>query len=109
MSSVAGAAGILAAAADELSLTSYLEPRAIPNLFQGGKVTSGLSSLRLVEGSSNGGDDVGAGMGKSGGVPDDGASDLVWESMMGGVMVVNGVVVEKESEAVVMTMGKVRW
>ncbi|GKF57074.1 hypothetical protein Tco_0170611, partial [Tanacetum coccineum] len=37
----------------------------------------------LVEGSSNGGDDVGANMGKSSGVPDDGASDLVSESIMG--------------------------
>ncbi|GJR81166.1 hypothetical protein Tco_0151951 [Tanacetum coccineum] len=43
-----------------------------------------MSSLWLVEGSSNGGNDVEAGMGKCGGVPDDGASDLVWESMMGG-------------------------
>nr|GFD58313.1 hypothetical protein [Tanacetum cinerariifolium] len=41
----------LAAAADELSPTSYLGPRAIFNLFRGGKVTSGLSSLRLAEGS----------------------------------------------------------
>ncbi|GKA10678.1 hypothetical protein Tco_0690111 [Tanacetum coccineum] len=71
----------LAAAADELSPTSYLGPRAIPNLFRGGKVTSGLSSLRLVEGSSNGGDEVGTDMGKGGGIPDDGASDLPNERM----------------------------
>ncbi|GKB13051.1 hypothetical protein Tco_0846974 [Tanacetum coccineum] len=64
--------------------TSYLGPRVIPNLFRGGKVTSGLSSLRLAEGSSNGGDEVGIGMGKGGGIPDDGASDLVGESMKGG-------------------------
>ncbi|GJW37799.1 hypothetical protein Tco_0060719 [Tanacetum coccineum] len=36
-------------------------PRAIPNLFRGGKVTSGLSSLRLAS-SSNGGDEVGTDM-----------------------------------------------
>ncbi|GJR86685.1 hypothetical protein Tco_0210696 [Tanacetum coccineum] len=35
----------LAAAADELSPTSYLGPRAIPNLFRGGKVTSGVGIL----------------------------------------------------------------
>ncbi|GKF05224.1 hypothetical protein Tco_0035892, partial [Tanacetum coccineum] len=46
--------------------------------------TSGLSSLRLAEGSSNGGDEVGTDMGKSGGIHDDGASDLVGESMKGG-------------------------
>nr|GFC14385.1 hypothetical protein [Tanacetum cinerariifolium] len=46
------------AAADELSPTSYPGPRAIPSFFQGGKVTSGLSSLRLAEGSCNGGDEV---------------------------------------------------
>nr|GFB17800.1 hypothetical protein [Tanacetum cinerariifolium] len=39
-----------------LSPTSYLGPRAISNLFQGGKVTSGLSFLRLAEGSYNGGE-----------------------------------------------------
>ncbi|GKE51371.1 hypothetical protein Tco_1486527 [Tanacetum coccineum] len=55
----------------------------LPNLFQGGKVTSGLSSLRLAEGSSNGGDEVGTNMGKGGGIPDDDASDLVGESMKG--------------------------
>ncbi|GJR14168.1 hypothetical protein Tco_0796820 [Tanacetum coccineum] len=59
------------AEADELSRTSYLGPRAIPNLFRGGKVTSGLSSLRLVEGSRNGSDDVGAGYGLAGGGGDD--------------------------------------
>nr|GFD39729.1 hypothetical protein [Tanacetum cinerariifolium] len=40
----------------ELSPTSYLGPRAISNLFRGGKVTSGLSSLQLAEGSCNGGE-----------------------------------------------------
>ncbi|GJR87648.1 hypothetical protein Tco_0517588 [Tanacetum coccineum] len=43
----------------------------------------GKSSLRLVEGSSNGGDEVGTDMGKGGGIPDDGASDLVWDSVKG--------------------------
>ncbi|GKF72057.1 hypothetical protein Tco_0208171, partial [Tanacetum coccineum] len=42
-----------------------------------------MSSLRLVEGSSNGGDEVGTDMGKGGDIPDDGASDLVEESMKG--------------------------
>nr|GEV90586.1 hypothetical protein [Tanacetum cinerariifolium] len=58
----------LAAAADELSPTSYLGPRAISNLFRGGKVTFGLSSLRLAEGSCNGGQGGGAGanMGEGG-------------------------------------------
>ncbi|GKD24378.1 hypothetical protein Tco_1230592, partial [Tanacetum coccineum] len=65
-----------AAATYELSPTSYPGLRAIPNLFRGGKVTSGLSSLRLAEGSSNGGDEVGTDMGKGGGIPDNGASDL---------------------------------
>nr|GFD52082.1 hypothetical protein [Tanacetum cinerariifolium] len=37
------------------SPTSYLGPKAISNLFRGGKVTSGLSSLRLAEGSCDGG------------------------------------------------------
>ncbi|GJT32764.1 hypothetical protein Tco_0118080 [Tanacetum coccineum] len=41
----------------------------------------GLSSLRLAEGSSNGGDEVGTDMGKGGGIPDDGALTL-----MGGVV-----------------------
>nr|GFD63609.1 hypothetical protein [Tanacetum cinerariifolium] len=45
----------LAAAVDELSPTSYLGPKAISSLFRGGKVTSGLSSLRLAEGSCDGG------------------------------------------------------
>nr|GFD56422.1 hypothetical protein [Tanacetum cinerariifolium] len=45
---------------------------------------SGLSSLRLVEGSCNGGDEVGADTGKGGGILDEGASDLVGESMKGG-------------------------
>ncbi|GJX09440.1 hypothetical protein Tco_0199299 [Tanacetum coccineum] len=79
----------LAVGADELSPTSYLGPRAIPNLFRGGKVTSGLSALWLVESRCKGGDEVGSGMGKSGrvpdgGVPDDGVSALVWESMICG-------------------------
>nr|GFD18389.1 hypothetical protein [Tanacetum cinerariifolium] len=59
----------LAAAADELSPTSYLGPRAISNLFQGGKVTTGLSSLRLAEGSCDGGGlrgGAGANMGEGG-------------------------------------------
>ncbi|GJW71920.1 hypothetical protein Tco_0128837 [Tanacetum coccineum] len=51
----------LAAAADELSPTSYLGPRAIPNLFRGGLIGP-----------------------RGGGIPDDGASDLVGESMNGG-------------------------
>ncbi|GKF06745.1 hypothetical protein Tco_0037413 [Tanacetum coccineum] len=50
-------------------------PRVIPYLFRGGKVTSGLSSLRLAEGSSNGGDEVGTDMGKGGGIPEDGGGD----------------------------------
>ncbi|GKG25748.1 hypothetical protein Tco_0398894, partial [Tanacetum coccineum] len=86
---------------------SYLGPRAIPNLFRGGKVTSGLSALRSVESRCKGG------------VPDDGVFGLVWESMICGggewevrvvilvVVILSGVVVEKESEAMVMTMGKV--
>ncbi|GKF16068.1 hypothetical protein Tco_0057530 [Tanacetum coccineum] len=41
-----------------------------------------MSSL-LPQGSSNGGDEVGTDMGK-GGIPDDGESDLVEESMKGG-------------------------
>nr|GEZ89137.1 hypothetical protein [Tanacetum cinerariifolium] len=48
----------LAAAADELSPTSYPGPRAIPSLFRGAD--------------------------KGGGIPDEGASDLVGESMKGG-------------------------
>ncbi|GKG13218.1 hypothetical protein Tco_0350178, partial [Tanacetum coccineum] len=101
--------GLAAAAADELSPVSYLGPRVIPNLFQGGKVTSGMSSLRSVESKCKGS------------VPDDGASGLVWESMMGGgngseweVLVMIRVVVARESEVVVvkvsgevvMTMGR---
>ncbi|GKB57231.1 hypothetical protein Tco_0913417 [Tanacetum coccineum] len=43
-----------------------------------------MSSLRLAEGSSNGGDEVGTDMGKGGGIPNDGASGLVGESMKGG-------------------------
>ncbi|GKG14187.1 hypothetical protein Tco_0353787, partial [Tanacetum coccineum] len=74
----------LAVGADELSPTSYLGPRVIPNLFRGGKVTSGPSALQSIESRCKGGDEVGSGMGKSGGVRDGGASDLVWESMMGG-------------------------
>ncbi|GKE26971.1 hypothetical protein Tco_1442355 [Tanacetum coccineum] len=79
----------LAAAADELSPTSYLGPKAKHNLFRGGKQTSGLSAPWSVEGSSKDGDEVGNGMGKSGGVPDGGVPDggvsaLVWESMIYG-------------------------
>nr|GFD37647.1 hypothetical protein [Tanacetum cinerariifolium] len=33
-------------------------PKAISNLFRGGKVTSGLSSLRLAEGGCDSGDEV---------------------------------------------------
>nr|GFD44040.1 hypothetical protein [Tanacetum cinerariifolium] len=51
-------AGLAVAAADELSPTSYPRPRVIPSFFRGGKVTSGLSSLRLAEGSCSGGDEV---------------------------------------------------
>ncbi|GJV79688.1 hypothetical protein Tco_1515558 [Tanacetum coccineum] len=43
-----------------------------------------MSSLRLAEGSNNGGDEVGIDMGKGGGIPNDGASSLVGESMKGG-------------------------
>ncbi|GKG33329.1 hypothetical protein Tco_0433488, partial [Tanacetum coccineum] len=43
-----------------------------------------MSSIRLLEGSSNGGDEVGTDIGKGGGIPDDGASDLVGASMKGG-------------------------
>ncbi|GJW78698.1 putative ribonuclease H-like domain-containing protein [Tanacetum coccineum] len=50
------------------SLLSNLEH----NLFRGGKQTSGLSSLRSVESKCKGG------------IPDDGVTGLVWESMMGG-------------------------
>ncbi|GKF82822.1 hypothetical protein Tco_0244478 [Tanacetum coccineum] len=85
-----------------------------------------MFALRSAESRCKGGNEVGSGIGKSGGVPNDGASDLVWESMMGGglagggddtckgdsivilvVVIVLGVVMEKESEAVMMTMGKV--
>ncbi|GKG23490.1 hypothetical protein Tco_0391526, partial [Tanacetum coccineum] len=62
----------LAVAADELSPTSYVGPRAIPNLFRGGKVNSGLSSLRSVESKCKGV------------VLDDAAAGLVWKSMVGG-------------------------
>ncbi|GKG53464.1 hypothetical protein Tco_0554864, partial [Tanacetum coccineum] len=72
---------------------SYLRPRAILNLFRGGKVTSGLSSLRSVASRCKGGNEVDSGMGKSGGIPDhrvpDGVSALMWESMMVVVMVVS--------------------
>ncbi|GKF61820.1 hypothetical protein Tco_0181874, partial [Tanacetum coccineum] len=79
----------LAAGADELSPTSYLGPKVKHNLFQGGKQTSGLSAPWSVEGSRKDGDEVGSGMGKSGGVPnggvpDGGVSALVWESMICG-------------------------
>ncbi|GJY13358.1 hypothetical protein Tco_0382667 [Tanacetum coccineum] len=43
-----------------------------------------MSSLLPIIGSSNGGDEVGTDMGKGGGIPDDGASDLVGESIKGG-------------------------
>ncbi|GJX82298.1 hypothetical protein Tco_0331779 [Tanacetum coccineum] len=61
----------------------------MPNLFRGDKVTSGLSALRSVESRYKGGDEVGSGIGKSGGVPDGGVPDggistLVWERLAGG-------------------------
>nr|GFC78526.1 hypothetical protein [Tanacetum cinerariifolium] len=68
-------------------------------------------------GSCNGGDEVEADIGKSSSVPNKGASDLVGESMKGGGLGGGagdntgeggdsiGVVVEKESEAVVKTKG----
>ncbi|GJS52685.1 hypothetical protein Tco_0626047 [Tanacetum coccineum] len=65
-------AGLCSSSRQAPSPTSYLGPTAIPNLFRGGKVTSGLSALRLVESKC------------IGGVPDDGTSGLVWEIMMGG-------------------------
>ncbi|GKB41365.1 hypothetical protein Tco_0886307 [Tanacetum coccineum] len=74
----------LAAIANELSPTSYLGPKAKHNIFRGGKQTLGLSAPWSVEGSSKDGDEVGSGMGKSGGVPDGGVSALVWESMICG-------------------------
>ncbi|GKE95317.1 hypothetical protein Tco_1580172, partial [Tanacetum coccineum] len=43
--------------------------------FRGGKQTSGLSTLQSVGGSNKGGDDVGASIGKSGGIPDGGVLD----------------------------------
>ncbi|GJT25621.1 hypothetical protein Tco_0895558 [Tanacetum coccineum] len=49
------------------------------NLFQGDNVTSGTSTLRLVEGNGKGNDDVGNGMGKIGGVLDGGGNDSGWE------------------------------
>ncbi|GKE95365.1 hypothetical protein Tco_1580220, partial [Tanacetum coccineum] len=54
-----------------------------------GKVTSSPSALRSVESRCKGGDEVGSGMGKSGGVldggvPNGGVSALVWESMICG-------------------------
>ncbi|GJW97911.1 hypothetical protein Tco_0179719 [Tanacetum coccineum] len=91
--------------ADELSPTLYLGPRTIPNLFRGCNVTSGLSTLRSVESRCKGGDEVGSSMGKScgvpgGGVPDGGVSTLVMVEVI-------QVVVVRESEVVVMTIGKV--
>ncbi|GJT32132.1 putative ribonuclease H-like domain-containing protein [Tanacetum coccineum] len=60
------------ALSDLVCRTSYAGPRAIPNLFPGGKVTSGLFSLRSVDSKCKGC------------VPNDGAAGLVWESMKGG-------------------------
>ncbi|GJS81942.1 hypothetical protein Tco_0748483 [Tanacetum coccineum] len=55
---------------------STLDPdKSDTNFSERGKVTSGLSSLRLAEGSSNGGDEVGTDMGKGGGIPNNGAFD----------------------------------
>ncbi|GKG31688.1 hypothetical protein Tco_0426638 [Tanacetum coccineum] len=45
------------------------------NLFRGGNITSGTSTLQSVKGKGRGNDDVGNGIGKSGGVPDGGVSD----------------------------------
>ncbi|GJS31343.1 hypothetical protein Tco_0491963 [Tanacetum coccineum] len=72
--------------ADELSPTYIQGPRAlIPKPLRCVcKVYSGLSSLRLTEGSSNGGDEVGTDIDKGGSIPNDGASSLVGESMKGG-------------------------
>ncbi|GKG01170.1 hypothetical protein Tco_0305875 [Tanacetum coccineum] len=50
-------------------------PRVMHNLFRGGNITSGTSALHSIEGRSKGGDDVGNGIGKSGGIPDGGVSD----------------------------------
>ncbi|GJY85871.1 hypothetical protein Tco_0499897 [Tanacetum coccineum] len=65
----------LAVGADELSPTLNLGPRVIHNLFQGGNVTSETPTLQLVEGRSKGGDGVGIGISRSGGVPAGGVSD----------------------------------
>ncbi|GJY93610.1 hypothetical protein Tco_0509392 [Tanacetum coccineum] len=65
----------LAVGADELSPTLNLRPRAIHNLFRGGNVTSETPALQSVKGRSKGGDGVGNGIGKSGGVLDGGISD----------------------------------
>ncbi|GJY33008.1 hypothetical protein Tco_0417477 [Tanacetum coccineum] len=54
------------------SPTFVSRPRAIPNLFRGGKVTSGLSSTMLVESKMQGW------------FPDDVQLDQVWESIIGG-------------------------
>ncbi|GJU56501.1 hypothetical protein Tco_1230215 [Tanacetum coccineum] len=58
-------------------------PKTTAGIAAEADVTSGLSSLRLADGSSNGGDEVGTDMGKGCGIPDDGASNLVRESMKG--------------------------
>ncbi|GJS08090.1 hypothetical protein Tco_0364886 [Tanacetum coccineum] len=55
----------LAAAATELSPTSHLGPRSIPNLFRGGSVISGLSALRLEDSNCKGGDEVGGNVGNT--------------------------------------------
>ncbi|GKG57351.1 hypothetical protein Tco_0584777, partial [Tanacetum coccineum] len=65
----------LAMGADELLPTSYLEPRAIHNLFQGGNVTSETPALQTVERRSKGGDGVGKGISRSGSVLDGGVLD----------------------------------
>ncbi|GJZ71981.1 hypothetical protein Tco_0635832 [Tanacetum coccineum] len=64
-------------------ITSPRDQERYLTSFEVVKVTSGLSSLRLADGSSNGGDEVGTDMGKGCGIPDDGASNLVRESMKG--------------------------
>ncbi|GKG59204.1 hypothetical protein Tco_0602913, partial [Tanacetum coccineum] len=43
-----------------------------------------MCALWSVESRCKGGDEVGSGMGKSGGVPDGSVSALVWESMICG-------------------------
>nr|GFB66071.1 hypothetical protein [Tanacetum cinerariifolium] len=46
------------------------------NLFQGGKVTSGLSALRSEDSNCKGGDAAGSGMGRIGGDPGSGGDGI---------------------------------